>query len=290
MPELIIAEPQAQLALFCAPFFEWLLPDGTVWTRFYRQADGGYLLRFDGLADFFISATANHILCCPIPGVDEATSRHLYLNQVYPLALSKIGKLVFHASAIEINGEVIAFVGRSGRGKSTLAASFCTSGFPMLTDDGLILEEKGGDYYVTPSHPSLRLWDDSMQAIIPEDAALAPSVCYTSKNRVFTGEKIAHAEQASPLRRVYFLGEGLSQDVAISPLSPAEALRGWLSNSFILDVEDKLALASHFERTVALSSVESMYFSLDYPRDYSFLPVLRDILKAHCPASLQRVE
>ena len=44
------------------------------------------------------------VTCLPAPDVSEATTQHLYLNRVLPLVLSKLGKLVFHASAVEVAG------------------------------------------------------------------------------------------------------------------------------------------------------------------------------------------
>jgi hypothetical protein len=121
------------------PLHEWAFPDGTLWTQFYRTQTG-YLLRFPDLADFEVSADGRVVEGWPAPGVTEDTAQHLYLNQVLPLALSKQGKLVFHASAVEIHGVAVAFMGASGKGKSTLAAGFASAGYRFLTDDGLMVE------------------------------------------------------------------------------------------------------------------------------------------------------
>ena len=83
--------------------------------------------------------------------------------------LGKQGKLVFHASAIETGSGALVFMGISGRGKSTLAASFATNGFRFLTDDGLTVEEGNSRYQVQPSHPSIRLWQDSQEALVAAD-------------------------------------------------------------------------------------------------------------------------
>src|SRR5574340_1151913 len=102
----------------------------------------------------------------PAPAGGEQTVEHLYLNQVLPLALSMQGKLVFHASAVEIGEVAVAFMGESGKGKSTLAASFATHGYRFLTDDGLVIEAEDEGHRIVPSHPSLRLWQDSEGALI----------------------------------------------------------------------------------------------------------------------------
>jgi hypothetical protein len=53
------------------------------------------------------------------------------------------GETVLHASAVEIDGRAIAFVARSGTGKSTLAALACARGARFVTDDLLRLAHDG---------------------------------------------------------------------------------------------------------------------------------------------------
>ena len=160
MVAFTVRTPRLQEQLRGEPFHEWTFPSGTIWTAFYRM-DAAYLLRFPDLADFQVSADGLNVTCFPAPHVSDTTIEHLYLNQVLPLALSRLGKLVFHGSAVEVAGGAIAFVAASGQGKSTLAASFATGGYRFLADDGLVLEPIGGGYHVLPSHPSIRLWEDS---------------------------------------------------------------------------------------------------------------------------------
>ena len=139
MADLRVSTRRRQAPMGIAPFHTWALADGTPWTEFYR-VNGGYLLRFPELADFEVSAAADDLICFPTPHASETTVEHLYLSQVRPLVLSKRGKLVFHASCVEVAEGAIAFVAESGRGKSTLAASFARCGFRLLTDDGLLVE------------------------------------------------------------------------------------------------------------------------------------------------------
>ncbi len=50
------------------PFHEWMLPDGSRWTQFFR-VEAGYLLRFPGLSDFWVSDDGMKVNCFPAPGV-----------------------------------------------------------------------------------------------------------------------------------------------------------------------------------------------------------------------------
>ena len=261
------------------PFHEWVMPDGTLWTQFFREGHG-YLLRFPDLADFSVSADGNHAKGWPTPGVSSATVEHLYLNQVLPLALSRQGKLVLHGSAVDIGGQGVAFLGESGRGKSTLAASFATEGTRFLTDDGLLLEWVGDACMIIPSHPSIRLWQDSEDALMNPDAATAPAVSFTSKSRFLAGQGIPFCDESRPLHRVFFLGDGAAETPAIQALRPAESLIELVKHSFLLDIEARDMLVRHFDDLTRLAALP-IYFRLDYPRDYAALVAVREAIVRH---------
>jgi hypothetical protein len=277
--DLRIARARAQRPIRQSPFHTWTFPDGSLWTEFHRL-DMGYLLRFPDLADFLLSADAHAVTCVAVPEISEETVRHLYLNQVLPLALCKQGQLVFHGSAVEISSGCVAFVAESGRGKSTLGASFAVNGFRFLTDDSLVVEPTPDGHSVLPSHPSIRLWEDSEAALIRPGAEAAPPVGYTSKSRFLAGDEIRFCDQPRPLRRVYFLGDGSSSGAEFRRLSAADTVAEWVKHSFLLDVEEKLRLASHFDQVAKLAS-EPIHYRLDYPRRYEDLAQVRQAIVEH---------
>lgn len=260
-------------------FHHWILPDGTLWLLFYRTP-AGYLLRFPELADFEISADGETICCWPLPATADGTIQHLYLNQILPLAVSQQGKLVFHASAVEIGEVAIAFMGASGRGKSTLTTSFATNGWRFLTDDGLVLEQHDHHYLVLPSHPSIRLWKDSEQALISPTATKAPPVQFTSKSRFLSGAEIAFCETPRPLQQIYLLGEGKTAQFVCNPISPAAALIELVKHAFILDSTAPTLLTKQF---AALSDLTRRIpcYHLDYPRDFTAVTAIRQAIINH---------
>ncbi len=285
MTSFNLERPRPQTPLNILPFHEWKFPDGTLWTQFFRT-ELGYLLRFPELADFHVTPDGRSVTCSPVPDATDTTSHHLYLNQVLPLMLSKQGKLVFHASAVEIADGAVAFVAESGGGKSTLAASFATSGFRFLTDDGLVLEACGQGYQVLPSHPSIRLWEDSEESLIPPGVATAPALAFTSKSRFLAGQDIAFCDQPRPLRRVYFLGDGSVSKITFQRMSAAEALVEWVRNSFLLDVEEKQLLASHFDEVAKLAN-QPIYYRFDYPRRFEDLVHVREAIIEHATKEVE---
>lgn len=277
--EFHVGEIRIQTPLTSTFFHQWTLPNGAPWVQFHR-AEEGYLLRFPEWADFSVSPDGQNVRGFPAPQVTAETTHHLYLNQVLPLALAKQGQFVLHASAIEIDTCSIAFMGESGLGKSTLAASFATSGFRFLTDDGLLLERCDGGYQVIPSHPSIRLWDDSQQALITPDVPTAPPVQFTSKSRFLAGEDIKFCNQPRPLRRIYFLGPGSSPHLIFERVKPAEALIELVKHSFLLDIEERDMLATQFDEFSNLVK-QPICYRLDYPRRYEDLTLIRQAIVNH---------
>lgn len=282
-----ILAARAQVPLAVEPFHVWTFPDGTLWTAFYRANDG-YLLRFPDLADFRVSADALSVTGFPAPEVSDATVRHLHLNQVLPLVLSKLGKLVFHASAVEVDEGAVAFAAESGRGKSTLAANFAVSGFRFLTDDGLVVEPTADGHRILPSHPSIRLWADSEAALIAPGVRTAPALPFTAKSRFLAGERIRFCKRPRPLRRVYFLGDGSAATLEFQGMSPSEALVEWVKHSFLLDVEEKPRLASHFDQVAKLAN-QPIHYRLDYPRRFEDLAYVRQAIVEHARHESDRV-
>jgi hypothetical protein len=260
-------------------FHEWTSTDGSPWLGFYRR-DTDYVLRFADLADFQVSTDGRSIRCWPAPNVSDETIRHLHLNQVVPLALSRQGRLVFHASAVEIDERAIAFAGTSGRGKSTLAASFATNGFRFLTDDGLLVISMDGQRCIAPSQPSIRLWNDSQEALLVAGAPMAPAVQFTTKSRFLAGEQIVFCNEPCAFRRMYFLGEGRSPAPVFERMSQSASLIELVKHSFMLDIDERAMLAAHFDELADLVKLP-IFFKFDYPRSYEMLPEVRYAVEGH---------
>ena len=271
------AQPQRpQQALDAEPFHRYTFDDGTVWTEFYR-VDDGYLLRFPNLADFEMSASGESVVAYPVAGTDDVTLEHLYINQLVPLALSRQGRPAFHASVVTVPGGSVAFLGKTGMGKSTLAASFALEDAAFLTDDALIIDESRG-VRAMPSHASLRLWQDSVEALIPADAPQAGAISFSSKARLLAGDALHYRDEAVPLLAAFVLESNDIETIAIEALTGSNRHMAWVSNSFLLDIRDKDLLARHFDWTHRIAD-QVPTFSLDYPRDYGILPQVRDAVR-----------
>ena len=165
-------------------------------------------------------------------------------------------------------------------GKSTLAASFALNDAAFLTDDALLIEEIDSGCRALPSHASLRLWEDSVEALVAAGSPQAASISYSSKARLLAGEALAYDNESQLLLAAYVLGQEDVATVNIRTLTGLNRYMAWLENSFLLDVEDHELLTRHFEWTHRISG-RVPTFALDFPRDYAILPNVRDAVRQH---------
>ena len=275
----LMRECRPQRRLAGAPFRVARAPDGGASIEF-RRAGERYLLRFPGLADFSISADGCEVACAPAPRATAENIEHLWLHQAWPLARSIQGAAVFHGSCVEIRGAAVAFLGESGRGKSTLAAKFACSGCRFLCDDGLIVRCVGRVNFVAPSHPSLRLRADSRAALALQDGERTMSQTRDSKSFLRAGETLAFCDCARELAAVYFIGENDVADVVFKRLTAREAMLLFMRNSFLLDVEDRALTSRHFARAATLSN-QTPCFELEFARRFDQLDHLMEAIIAN---------
>jgi len=250
---------------------------GSIPSVYLDKTNQGFILRCADVAYFSISADGSRIGVWPAPSASEETLRHLLLDQVLPRLFAHRGRVVLHAGAVRVDGRAIAFLGDTGSGKSTLAASFHGVGFPLLSDDGLVLSHAEGLTSALPTYPSLRLWPDSVSRLYKKRPPLEPMAHYSSKQRVAVGKANDSVSNLMPLAAIYLLAptaETGSQKISISRLSPRDACVAMIGNSFQLDVTD-ISRAAGLLTTAAQVARTVPAFRLGYPRDFDLLPSVR---------------
>jgi hypothetical protein len=263
---------------------DWLLqtslPDGRPWMWAARQ-EHGFLLRYVGLADFIVNPKGTEIV---LARAEAASSRdtlgHLLLDQALPMVLGLRGIPTLHASTVVTRRGVCAFMGATGAGKSTLAASFSAAGYPALGDDCLAIKENGG-FFAIPAYPGLRLWTDSAQ-LLAEDWSSAPAVAhYTRKLRILNAPAVeSFPARLEPLAVIYCLaretgGDSRSRAAAIEPLRPNDAFLQLLSASFMLDITDRAVLTRNLRFIERLLNAVPVR-RLRVPDGFSSLPSVRE--------------
>lgn len=142
-------------------------PPGEILTRWFLNESFGATLtkhvdrhfyRVHGLFDFEIGSDLRRVRVHSAPGSGEALAPLFLSSSVLGLLLALRGETTLHASAVALDGRVLAIAGASGKGKSTLAALLCRlPEAELVTDDLLRLVPSGERRLCAPGPPDIRL-------------------------------------------------------------------------------------------------------------------------------------
>jgi len=231
-----------------------------------RQTDG-FLLRFPELCDFILHTAQRQITIIPHEALDDFTIEHLLVDQVLPRLLAHEGHLLLHACAVNVDGRTLLFLGKSGWGKSTLAALFHQAGYRLYSDDCVLLKRKELEWQALATYPSLRLYEDSMENHFPANTASSPVSEHSEKQRISL--KPCLDEKIAPVHAMYFLSspDTAGNDIAITPMMPASTCIELIHRSFQLDVADPVHSRKLMASAAALTSSVPA-FRLSYPHDF----------------------
>lgn len=230
-------------ALDWMPVQTWRPDDGPAWLAIDR-AGSSYRLTFPELVCVVSADGARIAIDADGSAPDTA---HLLLHQVLPLAVSRLGRFVLHACAVETPHGAVALIGDSGVGKSTLAAAFCSRGFPLVADDALVVDLDDDQVRTWPTADGLRLWADAMPAArVLQPAAVAPS---GRKHRV----PAPLAAVPSDLARIVLIGDTSLSGITLNPEDAAAARMAILPHVFRLDVTDTAESRAIFDAVHALA-------------------------------------
>ncbi|MFI5108153.1 MAG: hypothetical protein ACHP78_04830 [Terriglobales bacterium] len=200
------------------------------------QLNGGDYLHFhysDG-PEFFIDRTGESVWSFWPEPVDFDDVLTYLAGPAFGYLLFVRGVTLLHASAVAVGDKAVALLGPGGAGKSTTAAAFALSKFPVLTDDIVAVRELNGEFLVQPAYLRLCLWPDSVEALYGSPEALPRLAESWEKRGLELGGGCQFEERALPLAAVYVLGERISPRPSgtISRLAPREFLINLVGNSY----------------------------------------------------------
>ena len=177
----------------------------------------------------------------PAPGAEPRLVRLYLLGPALALLLHQRGLLVLHASAVALDGGVVAFLGHSGHGKSTTAATLHARGCRVVADDVVALDLSGDGVPVAlPGAPELRLWPDAALAL-GEAPDTLPRVHPREEKRACVVAGVGGTSAA--LRRVYVLAD--DESLEIEPLNGHAAAFALLQHSYVAGALEQLRSARH---------------------------------------------
>ena len=168
------------------------------------------------------AVAADELTVETVPTADPDYVGAVVTGELFSVLLRQRGRLVLHGSCVARDGLAVGFVGESGWGKSTLAASLVARGWHLLTDDLLVVDGiDSGTPVSIPSHPLMRLSEQAIEAVDRADHEQGQAHALTSKRRVDMTD--AFFDTPVPLGRIFVLDPRFADDHEAVPLTPLEA-------------------------------------------------------------------
>lgn len=242
---------------------------------FWEQV-GGFLVR-----------NGREITVEPLPGVEEQLLRLPLLGAVLSAAIHQRGFLGLHASAVAIDGQAVAFVGASGEGKSTTAATLYARGHAVLADDLVVLNvsNETGTAVVYPSFPHLKLFPEAAMASLGDNPEALPQVMAGLDKRTrLAPDGFSH--RPFPLKCIYILET--AAELKVEPLPAQEKIVQLIQQSYGARIFKHwlkgATAAAHFRKCAELAERVSICW-LKRPRSLAGLGELARLVeeRTHAP-------
>jgi hypothetical protein len=179
-----------------------------------------YLLRVPGIASYLVS-NGRDIVVSPEAGAAPLDVRAYLLGTGFVVLCQQRGLLPLHASAVGTSQGVVAFLARSGQGKSSLAAHLAQRGFPVVADDVCLIDLASANQpMVIPAAPWLKLWRNSLQNLGHDAEGLERVFSEDDKYRL----PLQSPLNAEPIGKLVFLESEHRSAPGIQEISPLEAI------------------------------------------------------------------
>jgi hypothetical protein len=215
--------------------------DGSQMMVVEHDEEAGYLVSAPRYGSHVLDGHGSRVRCALPTGPAWQWERLLFA-QVLPLAAALSGRTLFHASAVALDGAVVAFAGPVRAGKSSVAAHLVAAGAELLTDDVLALEATGSDVL---AFPGIGMFGVDPRELTP----MSPSGRARLGDRLGGRDKaylaVRVAESPGALRGVYFLARDGRRAITIerAAVEPSRLL----GSAFITYLRSPRHLVPHLE-------------------------------------------
>lgn len=222
--------------------------DGRVVMSVHSHPEHGHRVFAEGYGTFVLSAAGDTLDCTPAAGVESWRWQRFLIAQVLPLVAVLAGHEVLHASAVALDGRVLALVGGTGAGKTTLALHLARAGARLFADDALTLELSDAKLVAHPGAGIANVCPAEHQRLVR--AAGAPVGTIVGADDEGLRLVVSSETRSMPLGAVYFVNRGASGDgVAFAPADGARVLGA----TFNVSVRNPGRLRTHLEISAALA-------------------------------------
>ncbi|MBI3351136.1 MAG: serine kinase [Nitrospirae bacterium] len=204
----------------------------------------------------FLIREGREIIFQPVPGAEEHLLRLFILGPVLAVILHQRGFLILHASAVEVNGNAVAFLGGSGWGKSTIAAALNGQGHAVLSDDVVAVDISGKvNPTLFPGFPQIKLNAEVVSVLSHLPANLPPPHSGLAKYLCPVNRQIT--QRPYRLHRLFVLSEGADQKVEST--SRREAVMELISHSYCSRLLREGSQSRHFSQCANLANKVSIF-------------------------------
>jgi hypothetical protein len=226
---------------------------------------------------------ARDVTVHPIISVAKGLVEHVLLGAVLADVLLSLGQLPLHASAVQVDGGVAALVGKSGQGKSTLAAALEAQGAQIHSDD--LLAVQPANLLVHYGLGRVKLNPDVLSQL--GDAPASLPVVYAGIGK---RSKLVQAPSdfgAKRLLAIYRIKDG--PELRIAPADKRRALFDLFANCFRVEVAQHACGAKEILRRCALVLEHVDLFELYRPRTLEALPAVAQAVRNHAESLAPRL-
>ena len=232
-------------------------------------------LAFRGVGTCIVR-NGREIVVSRLPGSHDADLRLALLGPAIAVLLQQRGFLVLHASVVNVFGRAVAFLGDSGRGKSTMAAALHQRGHSLVVDDLAAVRVGDGEPWVCAGFPQFKLWPDAAAALGRDYEAL-PRLHPDYEKRACRSVDGFTSQQSLPLARIFELSAGTS--VAITKIPPRDTLLALLRYSYGIEWLHPVSGAAQLHERAELARRVPVA-RLERPHDLALLSAVVDAVEA----------
>ena len=247
------------------------------WAQYAALPDGSRYRRWTNLFEFLVAPDARRIQARALTDANQEAFQAYLLVEGLSFSMVRLGREPLHATAVQTDRGVVAFLGDSGFGKSTLGALLIHGGCRMLTDDMLVLTEERDTFVAHPGPPRIKLYREIADRIFGDDYCGVPMNPSTEKLIVPLKDE-QRVTQAAPLGALYLIGEGNEPSdsaVLIRSLSPAQAFPRVLAHTVSHWAHDPARIENQFHFVTRLVQQVPIK-TLSYARDRNTMFSVRD--------------
>jgi hypothetical protein len=245
---------------------KWKLGDGDLLLE-RRHSDGRLFLRVDGHATFgfrvwapyygrHLVSTDGSSIASALPSVPPARWQRLFFGHVLPLASALNGLCLFHGSAVALGGQVVAFVGPSGSGRTSLTAQLVALGASFVTDDVLAVETADAGVVVHPGPARLSIEEAELRRV-PSTQLPRLGPCVARSDKLVC--EPTPVPGPLPLARVYFLHPGADSTRISIAEREESASRPVLGDRYLGYLSSPGLLRRHADLSIAVEDSVRVY-------------------------------